>query len=118
MNTFQKREFEKAGAYASDVLLGSFTPFSSPKTIPGRNCEMILSTLNHMPYHAYHHPDKMVKCFFKFFQSPNSVFLDYALNKWSLPRLGLCGFAFPQNHFIIFLFFCKNFIRKVVFLCS
>lgn len=61
----------------------------------------------------------MVKCFFKFFQSPNFFFfLDYALNKWSLPLLGLCGFAFPQNHFITFLFFCKNFIRKVVFLCS
>lgn len=60
MNAFQKKEFEKAGAYASDVLLGSFTPFSSPKTIPGRNCEMILATLNHMPYHAYHYPDKMV----------------------------------------------------------
>ena len=60
MNTFQKREFEKAGNYASTVLLGSFIPFSAPKPIQGRNCKMILATLNHMPYRVYHHPDKMV----------------------------------------------------------
>lgn len=52
-----QEEFRNTALYAKDVLLGSLNSFSEFYKVPGRPCDKMLGTLNHLPYNVYRYKD-------------------------------------------------------------